>query len=175
MILNNFKRALAGAMSYTTGVPGGLDAGGYERSFYNATAETSSLFLNFNKMLSTTNSSNGYGSVFFGDGDTPPTANDYKLSGYTFTSSDITVTPTVTTTVDDECVTTTGVYNITNITDKEITIREVCARARCLQGASSSNYQQFMLERTVLDSPVTIPAGGIGQVTYTIRFKYPTA
>lgn len=29
------------------------------------------------------------------------------------------------------------------------------------------------INRTVFDTPVTIAAGGVGQVTYTIRMNYP--
>lgn len=174
MILNNFKRAFAGAMSGSVGVPGGLRPNGTDSSFYNATNDTSSLFLNFPKIMSFVNSTNGLGSVFFGDGDTTPTPNDYNLAGYMFTATDIDVTASVKTVVDDDGVATTGTYTITNKTDAEITIREVCVRARCMYAASSSSYTHFMLDRTVLDSPVTIPAGGVGQVTYTIRMNYPT-
>ena len=34
--------------------------------------------------------------------------------------------------------------------------------------------EAIWVERTVLETPVTIPAGGVGQVTYTIRMNYPT-
>lgn len=109
-----------------------------------------------------------YGGVFFGDGDTPPTPDDYALSGNVITTA--TATAVVTKTVDANGVTITGTYTITNTGTENITIAEV----GLFEGFSNSMCD-YMMERTVLDSPITIPAGGVGQVTYTIRMDYPTA
>ena len=103
--------------------------------------------------------------VAFGDGTTPPAFTDYKLSGNVITGISGSVSQT--SEEDDDGVTLTNVITVTNNNSNDITISEVCANCQ---------YQAyFMVERTLLDTPLTIPAGGIGQVTYTIRFNYPTA
>lgn len=58
---------------------------------------------------------------------------------------------------------------ITNNNETDITIGEVG-----IVYQTGSSYS-VLFERTVLESPITIPAGGVGQVTYTIRMNYPTA
>ena len=114
----------------------------------------------------------------FGSGNTPPTIDDYKLSGDYINPSDYQVTTTVTVNTETEYTTEyTATYSITNISSNDITIGEV-ALCGYLLGRATSNgtnkHCSFIIDRTVLDTPVTIPAGGIGQVTYTIRMNYPT-
>ena len=109
--------------------------------------------------------------VKFGDGNSHATMDDYCLSGNLLTNLDITANTTRT--VEDGGVTVQHVYTITNKNTEDITIREVGMVAGIPYGTSISKHMA-LIERTVLDSPVTIPAGGVGQVTYTIRFNYPT-
>lgn len=111
---------------------------------------------------------NTYGGVIFGTGTTPPTMDDYKLSGEiikTLVSSASCVTS-----VDDDGITVTTTYTLTNTSDKEITIGEIAAFT-----AAGSTTNSVMMDRTVLDTPVTIEPGGVGQITYSIRMNYPTA
>ena len=110
--------------------------------------------------------------VVFGDGDTPVSFDDYKLSGNVVDT--ITGTAAINHAVDDNGITSTGLYTLTNTSDTEITIREVGLFSR-VSLSPTGGIKPVMYERTVLDSPVTIPAGGVGQVTYTIRMNYPTA
>ena len=121
----------------------------------------------FNSSTAGNGSNNSYGAgVYFGTGAVAPSFDDYTFSG------DIIHTAQATTTVNtvnlDNGKSITGIYTITNTGVEEITIREVG-----LVWASST--YRILLERTVLDTPVTIPAGGIGQVEYTITFNLPTA
>ena len=102
--------------------------------------------------------------VVLGDGDAAPTLDDCKLSGNVL--STITYNADVTRENEDGGATITALYTITNTGTEDITIKEL--------GMIYTNGP-VMYERTVLDSPVTIPVGGIGQVTYTIRLNYPTA
>lgn len=110
--------------------------------------------------------------VWFGSGNTPTTLDDYCLSG-----SRVTTFKAVTSldrSVDEDGMTCTATYTITNTASEPITIAEIGLVAkRSVSG--SGNGAHLLLERTVLDSPLTIPAGGVGQVTYTIRMNYPTA
>lgn len=103
----------------------------------------------------------------FGDGDTPPALEDYKLSGNVITG--ISATVVVNSVYEANGMTTTATYTVTNNKSASVTIREigVCTNT------SSTNY--VLVERTVLDTPITIEPGGVGQVTYTIRMNYPIA
>lgn len=103
--------------------------------------------------------------VLFGDGDTPPTFNDVALSGNILNTK---LTGSVIRTYEhgDNGSSYTFVYTLTNTSSESITIKEVAAH----EGFTSS-----AVERTLLEAPITIAPGGVGQVTYTIRFNYPTA
>lgn len=109
--------------------------------------------------------------VFLGSGTTPPTKDDYTWAGQLVTGYDYTVA--VSNGTDDEGVYTTAVYTITNNNTQPITIGEICLFG--IPGGSSDSSYKCLYERTVLESPVTIEAGGVGQVTYTLRADFPTA
>ena len=108
------------------------------------------------------------GGVLFGTGTTQPTIDDYKLAGDII--STISASVSYTRTVTEDSTTFQCVYTINNSGTEEITIGEI----GLIGGCDSSAARRILVERTVLDSPVTIPAGGVGQVTYTINFNYPT-
>ena len=114
----------------------------------------------------------------FGSGNTPPTLNDHTLSGDFIDPSTYQVTTSVTVNTENEFATELeATYSVTNISSNDIIIGEVglCCYVKGRKTSSGSDTVcPFMVERTVLDTPVTIPAGGIGQVTYTIRMNYPT-
>lgn len=95
------------------------------------------------------------GGVVFGEGTEPPTYEDYKLAGTPITG----ITATVTHNNKHDATELEYVYTITNGNSYAITIAEI--------GIVTSGY--CLLERSLLDNPVTIPAGGIGQVTYRIN------
>ena len=114
---------------------------------------------------------NVYGGVLFGTGNTEPTLEDYKLSGDVITG--IEGTAIVSSKEDDDgSLTIECIYTITNGNSFEITISEIG-----VFGMGSSSYAgsslAVLLDRTILDEPLTIPAGGLGQVTYTIRMNSP--
>lgn len=115
-----------------------------------------------------------HGGVVIGTGTTPPTADDYALSGdiiSTFSAS-----ASVERFNDENGAGVTATYMITNTGTSDFTIGEIGLIANISHStySSSTNTLKALLERTVLDAPVTIPAGGIGQVVYTIRVNYPT-
>ena len=112
-----------------------------------------------------------YGGVILGDGDTQPTPDDYKLAGNIITG--VGYTKTLTRVVSETAVTAKAIYTITNNNSTEINIKEIGIIGTT--NGNSTASEKFLLERTVLDTPVTIPAGGIGQVEYTITFNLPTA
>lgn len=112
-----------------------------------------------------------YGGVVFGTGTTPPTKDDYCLSGTLLTnfaySAGVTATP------DATGVTIKAIYTITNTGSSDMTIGEIGLMCNMYDASNQVDFRKGFIERTVLDAPVTIPAGGIGQVTYTIRINYP--
>lgn len=109
-----------------------------------------------------------YPGVIFGTGTTPPTTDDYKLSGKIISTISAKATVTTTKANDGNVYTFMGVYEITNTGATAITIGEVAL----LGGMSSGSATKYLVERTALDEPVTIPPGGVAQVTYAIRMNF---
>lgn len=107
--------------------------------------------------------------VVFGNGNVEPKIDDYKLSGHIITGISTTVSNTVS--LDGEDAVQSSVFTITNNNNDDITISEVAYCGKACSTTSGSGVGLF--ERTLLESPITIPAGGVGQVTYTIRMNYP--
>lgn len=110
----------------------------------------------------------GSSGVVFGDGNTPPSIDDYCLSGNVF--SNLSSSASSTLTQDDSGFILKTVYSLTNLSDSTFTVSEIGLFNHCVIVGS---YRNVLIERTVLDTPVPIPAGGVGQVTYTIRMNYP--
>lgn len=118
----------------------------------------------------------GDGGVIFGTNDTPATASDYKLSGEIISGITASVAKNKNVDAGNGVATLSAIYTITNGNSDAITIKEVglIANAYSSSGNASAEYK-CLIERTVLNEPVTIPAGGVGQVVYTITLNYPTA
>lgn len=112
----------------------------------------------------------GDGGVIFGTGTVPPTIDDYALSGNIVTT--ITYSAAIEKIVDGEGVTMRGLYTLTNVGAEPVTIGEIALK--CGVNGSSASSNAVIVERTVLETPITIEPGGVGQVTYTIRMNYPT-
>lgn len=118
-------------------------------------------------------STSGSTGVSFGTGTTPATASDFALESE-LGSSEISVsTPSAVSfsrgdTYDEYSVT----FGITNKTNAAIIISEIGLTS----GLSNySGVKYTLVDRTVLDNPITIPAGQSKQITYTIRFNYGDA
>lgn len=108
--------------------------------------------------------------VYFGSGSTPATREDYKLesvitSGLTITNpSNVAIT-----TEGDGKYIAQSVFTVHNNSDADITIGEIGYYAKTLNGTSLIYIDLF--DRTVLDEPVTIPAGQGKIIIYKIVFK----
>lgn len=174
MLLKNFYIALASHVFLQD------DTAKMSKNIFGTNIATSSSYCEDNLCIGTTSNAsycpslytaNTYSGVVFGTGTAPVTFDDYTLSGTEITS--YTYSRTVTKSVDELGMSITGLYTITNTSNESFTIGEV--GLRCTYNGSSGSSNIIMIERTVLESPVTIPAGGVGQVTYTIRMNYPTA
>ena len=112
--------------------------------------------------------------VSFGTGTTPATASDYSLESMLSSTQISVATPSSVSfskadTYEEYSVT----FGVTNKTDKAITISEVGLTAIPYRYIGNTNiFRYALVDRTVLDTPVTIPAGQSKQITYTIRFNY---
>ena len=112
------------------------------------------------------------GGVIFGTGNTPPTIDDTTLSGDLV--SGFSYNSNVSAERGEDGVTLTALYTVINNNAEAITISEVALIANLYNNNTQAMYKG-LLDRTVLDTPVTIPAGGVGQVEYTITLNLPTA
>lgn len=137
------------------------------------------LLSSFLSALYTSESSSATCGVAFGTGNTDPTVDDYKLSGNFISgisSSNVLYDVSVERGEGETII--TAIYTITNTTGADITIGEIALVGRA-GGRNSSNFsstfRNFLIERTALETPVTIPATKIGQVTYKITIKDPIA
>ena len=171
MLTNNFYSVLAQNMIGTVKPNSIKTTSGALGKIYNAAGSYLPFFISgsdYKVDLSKVNQ--GYngskGGVVFGDGNTPATAEDYKLAGNIITG--FTATANLAHSNDNGVAQIVATYTIN--ASSEVTIKEIVAFAHT--GGGNSTY---IVDRTVLDTPVTIPAGGVGQVVYTITFNYPTA
>lgn len=110
--------------------------------------------------------------IVFGDGANTPTEDDFCLSGSWISGLSATITRSGST--DENGAFETLLITVTNTNDTDVTVCEVGWQASGYINTTGT-AKTCLFDRTVLDTPVTIPAGGIGQVTYTIRMNYPTA
>ena len=110
--------------------------------------------------------------VLFGTGDTPASLDDYKLAGDIIQNIAASISKTYS--YSEAQPSLKAVYTITNNNAAAITIKEVALNVRYTYNSNGS-VSGCVIDRTVLDTPVTIPAGGVGQVEYTITLNLPTA
>lgn len=112
--------------------------------------------------------------VMIGTGSTPPTRNDYHLespitSGITITNGTIT-----TVRADDDRILMAANYTVQNNVTEDLVISEIGAFANVTgyEGATTSQGTvtvTALMERTVFDTPVTIPTGESRIIQYVIR------
>lgn len=116
---------------------------------------------------------NSTSGTIIGSGDTTPTENDYQLASR-ITSGISSTSPAVTSGTD-----ASGnpyldlVYTLSNSTSSDIIIKEVgyvqqlgCNSATNTLGVS---LKKFLLDRTVLENPLTVPANGTAVLKYTLK------
>lgn len=72
-------------------------------------------------------------------------------------------------------------YNLvlSNSTSADIVVKEIGLYESCscgnTVGATSSSERNFLVDRTVLDTPVTVPANGNAAIYYTLKTTYTTS
>ena len=178
MLTKNYYRTLAKCtvMGYGTVNYIGINGNTFTNGGYVATIQfgydSASSAGNEARLKSLQTGTNTNGGVILGTGTTAPSFDDISLSGSVI--SNFTYTSTVTNEVDENGMTLTANYTITNTGEEAFTIGEIGIIAN-LSGTAKTSSNKALLERTVLDEPVTIEAGGVGQVTYTIQLNYPVS
>ena len=125
----------------------------------------------FPKEATTVRTEYNYG-IVFGNGTSPPTKADYKLSGELITTiSQVTASHSGKSLSDGVEYISTIVLSNTGTDD--ITITEVGWVGSFYQGGTSS--KKILLDRTLLDEPVTIAPGSQGTVVYHRKVALPAA
>lgn len=177
MILKNYWEIFAMIMARKKSAPVKITkTDGNEAIIYynssNATSNASGLWFGDTAMTTAVDSSG----VIFGTGTTPPTAEDFRLSGTVVTG--IKSTTNFVGTYDELGGGFTVTYTITNNNADPVTIGEVGVIMRVYHYNSSSDNTNrtsyAMIERSVLDEPIVIPAGSAGQVVFSIRMNKPS-
>lgn len=111
----------------------------------------------------------GSDGTWFGKGTTPPTPDDYTLEApYVNGEFRVQCASAVTATHTEESYSVSIVYNITNTTSADLTISEIGVFSRHV----STGQYYCLLDHTVLENPVVIPAGRTVAMEYVIKFPY---
>lgn len=114
-----------------------------------------------------TSSTNGRGFIILGTGTTAPTADDYCLE------SQITENLSCDS-VSVSRATTTKTYTATfsNSGTSDMVVTEIGYVSRITHNYNFGDYywDDFLMDRTVLETPITIPAGESRTVTYELSF-----
>ena len=110
--------------------------------------------------------------IYFGTGTTPPAMSDYNLeSPITDGTLSSSSTAAPQTGFEQEHARIYATHEVTNKGTSDVTITEVGV----FSAVSTSSKNLFMIDRTVLNTPITIPVGQSRSITVAIRFDYPEA
>jgi hypothetical protein len=177
MITNNFKKILMLIFSSTatgTDTPKittsnlpkltGLD--GLEKQITNRNGYEQRLngwYNMMNHIAKTNSNSNLY--IRVGTGTAAPTENDYEL---TMPNTDVSCDTVVVGNSANYTKTYTATFS--NPTNSDITVTEVGLYGNLIFDAYGENYMDVLLDRTVLTTPITIPAGESKAITYELGF-----
>lgn len=112
----------------------------------------------------------GAAGIVLGSGNTPPTIDDYCLES--MITSGLSPKTIIS---NDENGDLKYTITMTNTSQNPITIGEVGIMSKVYTGANTNTSNIVLMERTVLEEPITIPANGVGVVTYITGFAVPEA
>lgn len=104
-----------------------------------------------------------YGYILLGNGTTEPTREDYTMSGDILTTGKQQSASGTMEVMPDGYKTTRYLF-VNNTGTEDFTVNEI--GWFCKKG--------LLMDRTLLETPLIIPAGQTGKISYTIYFKYPT-
>lgn len=155
--------AVTGGLTDTSGAV--WVSGGY--------ASTTTPFSNMKTL--TISSSYGEG-VRIGSGVTPATPDDYKLETLISDNCSVSTPSTVLASVDADGVSVSATYAVKNTGSTAFSVSEIGLFSGLYTVINNNGQKKTcMVDRTVLEKPITINPGESKQITYTIRFNYPTA
>lgn len=184
MLTNNFKKIL---FKYIFGFSANSTGGDPPTNYSNRptliSTSGSSLYMTDNgygsgsigmwfsavNSLSTVNTTptNGRGYIILGSGTTEPTPEDYCLeSQITENLSCDSVSVSRNTTIK----TYTATFSNSGTSPMTVTEIGYVSRTSYAYNAGENSFDNFLMDRTVLDTPVTIPAGESRTITYTLSF-----
>ena len=183
MFTNNFKKLMFSFLfgnkstspdnnevpSSFTSLPTLQNLSNYSRQIHTITGDYKPMWCCVRNALSTISRTGtmGNGYLMLGTGTTTPTADDYRLESPITTNlscDSVSVSRT--------SLTKTYTATFTNSGSSDITVTEVGFIVYILYDFSSSDEypDHFLMDRTVLETPITIPAGESRTVTYELSF-----
>lgn len=135
---------------------------------FGATAKPFTLLGAICMPYSNTNYGKSYG-TWYGKGRTPATIEDYKLEE-PITDGSITITGgknAYTTAINGDHVCVAAAHLVTNNTGADITVTEIGSF-----GCFTSGGKPIMMDHTVLETPIIIPARNTITIEYVIKFPF---
>lgn len=112
--------------------------------------------------------------IAFGDGDQTPTLSDYALSGNLLTTISVLTWQTARE-VANGVSTYTVKMAVQNTGTESVSIKEIGSFYPLMAGeGQNSESCWYLMERTLLDNPITIDAGNSGTVIFTVSQEFPT-
>lgn len=111
--------------------------------------------------------------IVLGSGSTPATIDDFRVQNPITTGFSNTTVKTFTRTSANGA---EIVYQtvLTNTSSGPISIAEIGSVGIAYQASTGGAVGYFLVDRTVLDTPIVIPAGESKTLEYTIRLNFPT-
>lgn len=177
MVTNNFKKILMLIFSSTvtgtnqpkvpnTGLPKFVGITGKEQQMVNQLGyeqRQNSLYNMMNHLAKSSSNANLYMRV--GTGTTAPTENDYELATV---NTDVSCDTVIVGNSANYTKTYTATFS--NPTSSDITVTEVGLYGKISYNSQNEFYIDVLLDRTVLTTPITIPAGESKTITYELSF-----
>ena len=119
--------------------------------------------------------STSFTGVRIGTGVTPATIDDHTLESVITSGMSVANQQTVSVTQENGFVAAYATYSVTNTGKMPVAISEIGLFCKGWFDSSAGQEVVILVDRTVLESPITINPGEAKPITYTIRFNYPTA
>jgi hypothetical protein len=171
MLTDNYWKLFGATMGKFAGSSESITLIGYDGDICmgNATSLTEPYTLLGGISLSYSQYYGSYYGVFWGRGTTPPTKNDYKLEDPITDGTLATVgsRETLIKTDNGDHYRISALHQVTNNTNNDITITEAG-----IFGNWKSGGKVFLLDHTILETPVVIPARKTVPIEYAIKFPY---
>lgn len=177
MVTKNFKKILMLIFSSTvtginqpripsTNLPKFVGITGTEQQMVNQLGyeqRQNGLYNMMNHLAKSSSNANLYLKV--GTGTTAPTENDYELAAV---NTDVSCDTVIVGNSANYTKTYTATFS--NPTSSDITVTEVGLYGKISYNSQSEFYMDVLLDRTVLTTPITIPAGESKAITYELSF-----